>query len=106
MIKAYVWVKPNFGRSGTACSQVYVYENKYLFFLRSIFTNLILNFNLLKYVSEMSGHPLTTVSKIFLHKLYKIVSELFLESLKTHINHTFSRGFLPSFVLFVSYFGG
>ena len=29
MMKAYVWVKPNFGRSSTACSQVYVYENKY-----------------------------------------------------------------------------
>jgi hypothetical protein len=27
--------------------------------------------------------PLTTVSKIILHKLYKIVSDLFLESLKT-----------------------
>ena len=36
--------------------------------------------NLLKYVY---GHPLTAVSKIFLHKLCKIVSELFLESLKT-----------------------
>jgi hypothetical protein len=54
----------------------------------------------------MCGHPLTTVSTIFLHKLYKIVSELFPESLKTQKNHTFSRGFLPSFVLFVSYFGG
>ena len=52
MIKAYVWVKPNFGRSSTACSQVYVYENKYGFLLRSIFTHLFLNFNLLKYVSE------------------------------------------------------
>jgi hypothetical protein len=30
----------------------------------------------------MCGHPLTTVSKIFLHKLYKIVPKLFLESLK------------------------
>jgi hypothetical protein len=41
--------------------------------------------------------PLTTVSKIILHKLYKI--------LKTQKNHKFSRGFLPSFVLFVSNFG-
>jgi hypothetical protein len=30
MIKAYVWVKPNFGHSSIACSQVYVYENKYI----------------------------------------------------------------------------
>jgi hypothetical protein len=44
-------------------------------------------------------------SKIFLHKLYNFVSEVFLESLKTQKNHKFSRGFLPSFVLFVSYFG-
>jgi hypothetical protein len=35
----------------------------------------------------MCGHPLTTVSKIFLHKLYKIVSELFLECLKTQKNY-------------------
>jgi hypothetical protein len=54
----------------------------------------------------MCGHPLTTVSKIFLHKLYKIVSELYLESLKTQKNHKLSRCFLLSFVLFVSYFGG
>jgi hypothetical protein len=53
----------------------------------------------------MCGHPLTTVPKIFLHKLYKIVSELFLEGLKTQKNHTFSLVFLPRFVLFVSYFG-
>jgi hypothetical protein len=87
MIKAYVWVKPNFGRSSTACSQVCVYENKYWFFYEVFLL-------------------ISTVSKIFLHKLYKIVSELFLESLKTQKNHTFSLGFLPSFVLFVSYFGG
>jgi hypothetical protein len=33
----------------------------------------------------MFEHPLSTVSKtkIFLHKLYKIVSELFLESLNS-----------------------
>ena len=49
--------------------------------------------------------PLSTISKIFLRKFYKIVSELFLESLKTQKNHKFSLGFLPSFVLFVSYFG-
>jgi hypothetical protein len=54
----------------------------------------------------MFEHPLTTVSKIFLHKLYKIVSEFSLGSLKTQKNHKFSRGLLPSFVLFVSYFGG
>jgi hypothetical protein len=93
MIKAYVWVKPNFGRSSTACSQVYVYT-KINTKILSIFTNLILNFNLLKYVPGC----LDSI-------MYKIVSELFLESLKTQKNHTFSRGFLPSFVLFVSYFG-
>jgi hypothetical protein len=54
----------------------------------------------------MCGHPLTTVSKICLYKLYKIVSELFLECLKTQKNYTFSPVFFPSFVLFVSYFGG
>jgi hypothetical protein len=46
------------------------------------------------------------LSFLYYYKLYKIVSELFLESLKTQKNHKFSRGFLPSFVLFVSYFGG
>jgi hypothetical protein len=53
MIKAYVWVKPNFGHSSTACSQEYVYENKYTKFFTKYFnfTNLILNFSLLKYVS-------------------------------------------------------
>jgi hypothetical protein len=52
MIKAYVWVKPNFGRSSTICSQVYVYENNTDFFYEVFLLNLILNFNLLKYVSE------------------------------------------------------
>jgi hypothetical protein len=41
----------------------------------------------------MCGHPLSTVSKIFLHKLYKIVSELFLASLKTQKNHKFRAVF-------------
>ena len=40
----------------------------------------------------MCGHPLTTVSK-----LYKIVSELFLECLKTQKNYTFSPGFFSEF---------
>ena len=41
------------------------------------------------------------VSTILLHKMYYNISQVYLESLKTQKNQTFSRGFLINFVLFL-----
>ena len=41
------------------------------------------------------------VSTILLYKMYYNISQVYLESLKTQKNQTFSRGFLINFVLFL-----
>ena len=41
------------------------------------------------------------VSTVLLHKMYYNISHVYLESLKTQKNQTFSRGFLINFVFFL-----
>ena len=48
---------------------------------------------------------ISTASKLFLQILYNNFSKIYLESLKTQKNQNISRGFLLSFVLFVSHLG-